>query len=321
MCTTACMQVGMALLCGQLDLCSASLSGAAFGSSSSSKDPVVDTLNWCMGAASTVHGRLESILNFRDQREAAAAAAASGTRRTAEARFHSQPSNRMVSVNELVNLLGINLAQLGMRTEELFVCSRGLQTRVKVRSNRESTTALKYEAESCFVSLGHVPICMELDRGRVCLAFFTASCHTVCAACYTFGKDYDAASQAGPVLPMQRPLYAFFDPSPGQLQVGISGAHMVRSVQNALGIPVSLCSQVKYLRQMAEHTRTNPPDLWKQRKKKISGEEIRRVQWAANENEDGVLVGTTTDKCCAGEKGGEESEDDFQCDVTLMYMA
>ncbi len=326
MCTTACMQVGMAMLCGQLNL------GCI--DSASEKKAVVDTLNWCMEAASIVHGRVENIINSREQKlkqenaqKYNCMAGSIYQQNTMATSIYQQNTmatsiyqqNRMVSINELVTLLGINLKQLGVCTEELFVCKRGMKTRVRIRSpGSGSSSVLRYEAESCFVSLGHVPVCMELNQkerqqqqkspSKVCLALFTASCHTVCAACYF--QDSGGVS------------YAFFDPSPGQLQVGLSGAHVMHAVQSALGIPSTVCCRVKDVRKMAEdlqHSSLAPGDSsWKARRKKQGKSGDRRVRWAEQENEDGILVGVS--ERISASQDWLQVEDDFQCDVTLMYL-
>lgn len=194
MCTTACMQVGMAVLCGQLDT-EAAWRAAAGGDEGACRD-FVGALNWCMGASSVVHGRVQTLLARRELLPAA--------------------QSRMVSVNELVTVLHIDLPALGVGLDELVLCKQGLSTRLL-----ERTGGLLYEPESCFIGLSHLPLCMRKGSGA-CVALVTANLHTVCAVC-SGGEQY-----------------ALFDPMPGQMWVGLSGAQLVNKLQRMLSIPSAL---------------------------------------------------------------------------------
>ena len=203
MCTTACMQVGMAVLCGQLDL---------QRMNSLPPSSIENTLNWCMNAASTVHGRIESILRRRDC---------------------STSGSRMISVNELITVLEINLPLIGVQLDELMLCQRGTETRL-LHSRKG---LLKYEAEFCFIGLKHLPMCMVPKKGEgsnsapgSVAALVTANGHTVCAVCYV-GRD------SGGVDVEQNVQYALFDPMPGQMHVGLSAAQMGSGLQRMLSIP------------------------------------------------------------------------------------
>lgn len=216
MCTTACMQVGMATLCGQLD------PEAACRAAGRGDDAVctafVGTLNWCMNAGSIVHGRVEGILGRRD---------------SGGGFFGQQHRSRMISVNELITVLGIDLPALGVGVEELVVCNKGLDTRMLIKEEEEEgerdegISPKKYEPESCFIGLAHLPMCMltrggqNKKKGRS-VALVTANGHTVCASCC--GEE----------------CYSLFDPMPGQMWVGLSGAQMSSKLQRVLGMPSSV---------------------------------------------------------------------------------
>lgn len=343
MCTTACMQVGMAMLCAQIDL--GNITAEPY-ITNVVEERVSSTLNWCMNAASTVHGRIQTMLHRREQL-ASHSYMNDGGRGSCSAMY---PENRMVSVNEVVTLLGINLGALGVCMEELVVCKRGVSTRLQERASEGLSLAqeslkkgrsLKYEAESCFVGLGHVPLCMELVNisrcsggggggGRdnqgvsdCCVAFITANNHTVCAACYP-------SQQSG-----GESEYAFFDPSPGQLQTGMSAAQLVHVVSRTLAIPSSVCSSVEEVRRMAEECGAGTEAIagcaaaaavWKSRKKRghcVKGEKGKTVTWAECLDSDGQPIGVQmmsrslpSDEFRSGMAGYGE----FQCDVTLMFV-
>ncbi len=201
MCTTACMQVGMAILCKQLDPSSAWQ--AALRRDQMACNAFVQTLNWCMNTGSIVHGRIESILSGNG--------------------FYS-PS-RMISVNELITVLKIDLGALGVRLDELVLCKRGVDTRLLVGGGGSSSSSsriagqLLYEPEHCFVTLSHLPLCMQTtNRSKPSVALVTANGHTLCVA-FCEGR------------------FALFDPMPGQMWVGMSGAQLASKVQRMLGMP------------------------------------------------------------------------------------
>ena len=245
MCTTACMQVGMALLSGQLHL--GSEEGAHRRGEGEEEDErnseqrISRVLDWCMDAGSVVHGRVSALVEMRDT--------GGETKRRHHHDHHhhhhhrNRGSSRMVSANELVSLLGIDLPKLGVGTEELVVCRQGLRTRLVEREidADESKIVLRYEPESCYVSLAHLPRCMEVfashekKRARVVVALVTANHHTVCAACYGGGGGCGGGTEKE-----EESYYAVFDPMPGQLCTGLSGGEMVARVQRMLRFPAAL---------------------------------------------------------------------------------
>lgn len=332
MCTTACMQVGMAMLCGQIDLVHISAGPHTAGST---EKQVSGALNWCMNAASTVHGRIETLLHRREQQQAQQQSLSRHLGQYCNDEMHPSLSpNRMVSVNEVITLLGINLGSLGVCMEELVVCKTGVETRLKERGLQDASAkkrSLKYEAESCFVGLGHVPLCMEVSHGggacsengasqaECCVAFFTANSHTVCAACYPRGgRGLGAAWE-----------YAFFDPSPGQLQTGLSAAQLVSAVARTLSVPPSVCSSVEAVRQMAEELGammllTDSEDAWKARKKRMGGKEgvCKTVTWAECLDDVGQPTGVQMAKVGKRDRSSISLDNhwEFQCDVTLMFI-
>jgi hypothetical protein len=200
MCTTACMQIAMGMLCGQIK-------------------PEEDSCNWhtlrqkindCMSVGSTVHGRVESILNKRLD----ARAVVGGGR------------HHMVSVNELINTLRIDLGSLGVCTEELIICSRGRCTTTSPRKNAQPGHP-KYETSSCFLCLDKLAECMIVKQEKkpttrhVCVALATANGHTVCMSCYGEGVD----------------SFSFCDPAPGELCIGLSASVMEDMLRKTLHIP------------------------------------------------------------------------------------
>jgi hypothetical protein len=206
MCTTACMQVAMAILCKQINVCSENALPSEHAA-------LVHGLNGCMRVGSVVHGRVESILNARVP---GGCFAQGGAR------------DRMVSVNELLSILRIDLGTLGVCTEELLVCAQGRGTTLKLRvhsGSLDGSCHLLYEPTSCFICLDQLPGCMLVapsacEGGGVCVALVTANGHTVCVACYGFGDRY-----------------AFCDPAPGEFCIGLSGTEMVEGLRHALRIP------------------------------------------------------------------------------------
>lgn len=261
MCTTACMQVGMAILCRQLDLRGSHAAFAARDTRACTR--VSGMLNWCMNASSTVHGRVEALLAAKD----------------CEKQLWGMPPSRMVSVNELVRLLGISMDALHVSMHEFFICSEGLRTRaveVDCAEKNSPFFGLRYRMQSCFISLTHLPVCMQLpvvvaegaeesaprsdenrcaidliigssSSSRSCVALLTGNFHTVCAACYYSPQATPGDGEGQPCM------YAVFDPMPGRLWVGLTGPQMVLLIQEQLGIPSSVVpSSIPFARSPAE---------------------------------------------------------------------
>lgn len=224
MCTTACMQVCIAVLCSKLDLLRAELAPWT----KELRDAVHENLNWCMEAGNVVHGRVEGMLNTRQH--STASVPGSGGR------------HFMLSVNDIVKILGINLSALHIGMDELLVSLKGCSTGMKQRpvaspkDGQKGCCMLKYEPVSCYISLSHLPACMELQvqphqgpsAQRVSTSIITANGHSVCCACY-----YPSGGEI--------PSYSFFDPLPGTMCVGLSGSQMVTMVKDAIRIPSGVC--------------------------------------------------------------------------------
>lgn len=295
MCTTACMQVGMAILCNQVNL-----GGVSSRSDSEIQQSLGSILTWCMEVSSVVHGRVEGIL---------------------EGGSVSHRS-RMVSINELVRTLHIDLKSLGIGVEELMVCRRGagtpIRTRVRPREQDDGCSSslqqsgskkrrmisswLKYEADSCYISLEHLPTCMLLasstdadsSGNMTCVGMATANGHTVCVCCY---KDSSGALQE---------RYALFDPAPGRLCMGLSARQLVDMLKVSLSIPESAVrsSTTSHVQQSHDATRGN------------------------NEGEEGEERDDTTaairrkkKRCNDGSSSLHDlHKDAFYCDVTLFYI-
>lgn len=260
MCTTACMQVGMAVLCGQLDP-EAAWRAAATRDEAACQE-FVGMLNWCMSAGSIVHGRVEALLGLRE--------------------FLPAAQSRMVSVNELVTVLNINLPALGVGLDELVLCKQGLDTRLLQRGE-----GLLYQPESCFIGLSHLPLCMLKGSSGTCVALVTANLHTVCVVCS--GSEH----------------YALFDPMPGQMWVGLSSAQMVCKLQRMLSMPSSLRGSREDISivEKAEGTR-------KKRNKMGKAGSSGNAQW--QDCGDGV-------QCCRSSSGPSEQHA-FYADVTLLHV-
>lgn len=272
MCTTACMQVGMAILCGQLDLCAAWRIGCErdgctqLQQRSLNSCKVVGMLNWCMNASSTVHGRVEGILSRRDQGH----------------HHHYLAHPRMISANELIRVLGIDMASLGVQFEEFVVCKQGLETRMCKR--KDGVCNLSYESNSCYITLSHLPLCISMDSGSS-IALVTANGHTVCAACYQVRQGVSA--------------YAVFDPMPGQLWVGFSRAQLVGKVQSLLRIPASVRGGDVHVMEQGFNF---------QKKKKKNREADRNQQDSGNTNTADAMG------------NGLDETNIFYGDVTVMHL-
>lgn len=230
MCTTACMQVGFAIMCRKIRLDEAHQ--AATRGDAAACDAVTRDIEACMRSSSVIQGRLQLIMQAKDSGR--------GVHDARNMPYSASAPTRMMSVNELVCALDIDLEAVGVGVEELVVCRQGIPTRCEVRSPPPSSQhqpalqpcMLAFQSESVFVGLGHVPVCMVVasgsdatvceDRASVCTV--TANSHTVCGACY-----YDGA--------VGRVMYAVFDPLPGCLWVGLSAEGMVRCIRRQLGVP------------------------------------------------------------------------------------
>lgn len=310
MCTTACMQVGMAILCNQIDLSQLATHRQLSRSHHQQRRLQLEgVLNWCMDVASVVHGRLERRL-WTSRGEAA---------ESADRRMHhdqqQEAPHRMVSVNELITTLGINLHALGVGKEEYLVCSRGRTTRLILRNSSSSDSSnqidqhatgqafnagfsqrsvssdsrqghrscwLRYETDTCYISLNHLPLCMRVATGlndassssspysqaSTSVAMVTANGHTVCVCCY---GDCNG--------------YALFDPAPGRLCISLSDREMVDMLQSALRIPESAVNGDSLSIHTDEHESCNR----------------RRKRTKAKGSHD--LEGSS-----------------FYCDVTIFYM-
>ena len=318
MCTTACMQVGMAILCNQINL---SVLAEGMHPAPHEERKLVSALDWCMDVASVVHGRVETLL---DQQQLNTA--------------HRAPSSmgRMISVNDLIRTLDINLQGLGISSDELVVCSRGSTTGLIIRhamegAQRECTTChpgnvaggvgrdnagnsgqnvgrhvhcwLMYEPQYCYVTLSHLPLCMIVDDDQPILRE---------APPVPFPRSFPEREQPEPlqVLPggcgrvsigivtahghsvciccYGIGRYALFDSSPGRLCFGMTGPEMVSMLKSALRIPDSSAWANKDVLLPKSSKPINTP-LVKRRK-------------------DGR------------KQGAAGSVDDFYCDVTLFYV-
>jgi hypothetical protein len=294
------MQVGMAMLCGQIKLREAVDGGER------ECGMVVSVLNWCMQTSSIVHGRIGSLLNGTQ---------AHWQRDTG---LCTMAGSRMISVNELVTLLGINMDALNIGVREFLVCKEGLSTHMipspgkMVGDSKESEregSALQYEPDAMFISLSHLPMCMVMspahrDAGHSTVALVTANSHTVCVACY-YHSDRCCNH------------YALFDPMPGMLWAGMSAAQMVMGVRNQLMVPQSVCGSIDSV-QVASS----------QKRKKEAAGAAGAHQWVdCCQDDDGSMIqcllpvaGKSKDSKARTPLDGGMDASQFYCDVTLLHM-
>ena len=154
MCTTACLQVAMAVLCNKVCL-----------ATTNSEDELRHKINHIMDLASQSHARMES--------STGAAAAASS-------------SSRMVSVFEIIQERRINLNRLSIQLEELFLTTASSSSpceMVPSSSGKKGTIpVMKYRATSCFIQPHHIPLCLQTSNPEEASAAATATSndHTVC---------------------------------------------------------------------------------------------------------------------------------------------
>ena len=237
------------MLCKQVDLALVTLPSQPLAGVTS----LTQQLNWCMSVSSVVHGRVEMFLNMRE--EAALQQQGAGVSNGGSSGSGPRPCPRMVSVHELIRTLNVDLNVLGIGMHKYILCSRrGCKTRLQLRKppsgeaalaaaaptttasrgrveDEPSSGGLKYAASSCFISMAHLPRCMEVvgvpsaahaSPRMMSVALATANGHTVCAVYYAQGK------------------YGFFDPAPGHLTLGLSAVQMTNMLGGALHMPASM---------------------------------------------------------------------------------
>jgi hypothetical protein len=320
------MQVAMAMLCKEIDLCAISMGiyasschSAGVGSRrscvrSATKKIVEEKLDWCMGVANTVHGRVESVLN----------------------RLESPRVNihHMLSVNELISKLGINLSAIGVGIEELIVCANSSNTKLlprpqttKCPSKKESPVKkpnithprkkLKYAADCCFITLEQLPKCMLVDGVVACdnasVALATTNGHTVCMAHYCGCSSSSSRVNGTTSSHKTEPgAYAFFDPSPGELTVDLSEEEMLEMLRRALNIPhlsaVEDGRNPLRCSDMEEHCSVPPLQGYTVRKfSECSSVKMKHLERKGH--------GSTN-----AEGNMPISPDGFYCDVTIFHM-
>ena len=298
MCTTACMQVGMAVLCGQLDL---------RRMRNLSPSSIQNTLNWCMNAASTVHGRIESILRHRDNVQLSSSSSSSASHPWQRGCMQLSSASRMISVNELITVLEINLPLLGVQLDELMLCQRGTETRLLHAKN-----GLKYKPEFCFIGLQQLPMCMVPKRegshstGSV-TALVTANGHTVCAVCYVCGDgDCDEDNVQ----------YALFDPMPGRMQVGLSAVQMGCGLRSMLSMPSCIAGGTVVV--VAKEETDKQHQRGERIRNKMGGAGLPEDQW--EQCGDGIQCAVQSKKAARKKRSFPTDEAPFYGDVTLLYM-
>lgn len=354
MCTTACLQVGMATLCGQID-------PRAIFAASRCRDQAVCTeavarIDELMASANVVHGRVETIL-FREQsrRMGDECDGVDGCGR-------SCAPHRMVSVNELIGTLKIDMPKLGLIRCEYMVCEAGVGTLLVPRIEESArTSAQKKEdglvaptngrhaavsepltapavaspvrrlvlaADSYHVGLSHIPSCMVvrsrpgegqrtaeltvLSYPLASVALATANGHTVCGMWHADADGRNAQ-------------YAFFDPAPGTLLVGMDADDMVDAIASSIRIP----SRVRGPLAKDVPRRLDEDDNDRQEEEeeaKGSRTLARDMQASALPNLlPGVSLSTQTGTQAAAAAAPvapqrEFEHGEFYCDVTIFYL-
>ena len=200
MCTTACMHIGMAVICGKLR------PGGQDG------DHVLNQkLNHIMGLSNNTHSRLER---------------------------NNQSNMRMVSVNDIIRECNLDLPKFGIHLEELFIAHRsqsgGANDRCKLvpppspppplNGNKRNVSPMKVHPSTCFIAGYQLPKCMAAAKeGHCSVALATSNGHTVCLIHY-----WDSHKKKG--------RFALADPFPGVMYLGMNGDEMVHRLSQALAL-------------------------------------------------------------------------------------
>ena len=147
MCTTACLQLAMAVLCRKISL------------ADDEERSLRDKIDRVMALASRSHAKLE----------------------------WSHSSARMVSVNEIIRECCINLQRLTIDLEEFSLVSASSSSSKKCEVLlAPQGHPMKYRATSCLVEdLQQLPMCMETSLATsVSAAIATSNSHSVCLLWY-----------------------------------------------------------------------------------------------------------------------------------------
>lgn len=203
MCTSACLQFAMAVLCRKVNLlCKTEEETAKLRS-------CIDSI---MALASQSHAKLEK----------------------------STYSARMVSVHEIIQESNIDLRKLTIELEELFMVFPAAAAATSCLSSTLCELApskkghpMKYRASSCFLKdLSQLPACMESAEEETknpssTVAIATSNGHTVCLVhCCSDQRE-------------ENDFFAFFDPLPGLLCIGISESKMLDMLCETLRLPTN----------------------------------------------------------------------------------
>ena len=205
MCTTACLQMAVAVLCSRINL------------SIDDGKTLQKKLNHIMDLASKSHARLEQQLNPN--------------------KCTQPPPARMVSVFEIIQERRINLSKLNIHMEEFFVVSSsspGLveeegtsittNTTILPTNRDEDSPTMKYKPPSCFIQPHQIPMCLVTNNkdNNVSAATATSNSHTVCLLYYHYSHDVNNG------------CYAFFDPLPGTLSLRLTSQELLQKLWSAL---------------------------------------------------------------------------------------
>lgn len=235
MCTTACMQIGMAVLCGQVN--PQRILAAVRRRDGNSMAEATELIDRFMEVADTVHGRIETILFRSSQLNSEIRQPGGGVdstiRHLSSLSGQGHGPSRMISVNELLTTLRIDAERLGLASHEYMVCESGVHSRLKATKKPAAGCAkrrLAYASEGYRIGLRHVPNCMVVAEGAsegacelASIVLATTNGHTVCGV---WQKTADGRGE-----------YALFDSAPGVMRVGLSAEELVEGIGSAIRIP------------------------------------------------------------------------------------
>lgn len=321
MCTTACMQIGMAVLCGQVDP-----QGVLLGRTS--KQQATERIDKFMEVADTVHGRVESILFLRSSQQQEENARQSGGGADASVRHlaslhvnttsRKKSPSRMISVNELLTTLHIDVDRIGLASHEYMVCESGVHARLRPTAACSKKRRLAYASEGYRIALRHVPRCMVVVKEEddkegssssssssslASIVLATANGHTVCGV---WQKTADR----------RRREYALFDSGPGMMRVGLTAEELVEGIGSALRIPRAAWGTTVDITESepesseSESSCAALPNLLPGTARVPGGTRARTTKKRRRD--------TTTSTDMESSDGG--ALDRFYCDVTIFYL-
>ena len=275
MCTTACLQFAMAVLCKRINL-----------------------LLTDEDSENILRGRLDHVVMALASRS--------------HAQLEQKMSSRMVSVHEIINECGIDLQKLTIELEELFIVSSSSS------SSSQSAAAscemvpspaghpMKYRATSCFLQdLQHLTQSMETQPDSLLsAAIATSNGHTVCLV--YCGEENG---------------FAFFDPLPGTLCMGLSSDGIVYRLCEALHLrllQVDSGVDAQQQQQQVVQYRKGRKIPAVQQHHQPEGQSKEEMRSSSTMD----LINSTAKRLKTSLQQQQESQQDRnhqQCDISLLY--